>query len=744
MGRAGSLPHPRGHRGQRSQLRLELSVLAFATDSADSSYYIGDEPKEGEYRIQRFVEGTEEASISFTPPGAKKAHGAEGETAVGLQIAVDAKNSRVYALVLYKRRSESETEEKALEKEEKELEKAGKTCEPPKTCWERFPLDSEEQAAGELYAFELVGGNLVSLKENEGKPVPLIGETTGASSTTAFADQSEQPKEALLSPRGIAIDPNTGDLAIVGVEDEEPDEKVEKEESEKQCRAAAQFILLESKAGKFSGKLGRRYVDKTDALRPEEHGCQPEERTDVPLSPVVTPGGNLLLYSGAQSEGQIWEMPTPESATGSGELEAKPTLLYNEHQVGGLLNMEPPAEAAGPVMAFFAEGPVGGRIYLAVEGIDHEPIPLALHYVESADKASQVSEIGWTAGGAGELCGIPSPANVTAVVGAGQERALVLDAYREEGTNSPRVETFAFGPGGSTNGCPKATLTAPQMVFGLDQNAHEAPTHEPVTLSSELKGADAKSVQWEFKYKNAANGEEGKETVEQTGAQLRNPAGEYEFLPLKYEFKHAGNYEISEVVQGDDLAGEAVKAAEVLHVVVTATPPILKPVLPKAVRAGEEEATLSATVEDPNESEKPKLHLKKVKWEFGDGSNPVERNARRTAEPQRTARQTHLRLALRQRQMQDQADGRRHRRRRNAGRDDLRNYGQRKPCRSERTGIQRKTGSGRKSGQRSAGSQGKAGSHRKGGQRSAGSQSRQRSAGSQRKRRSEKARGRTC
>ena len=42
--------------------------------------------------------------------------------------------------------------------------------------------------------------------------------------------------------------------------------------------------------------------------------------------------------------------------------------------------------------------------------------------------------------------------------------------------------------------------------------------------------------------------------------------GEYEFLPLKYEFKHAGSYEISEVVQGDDLAGETVKAAEVLHV----------------------------------------------------------------------------------------------------------------------------------------------------------------------------------
>ena len=108
-----------------------------------------------------------------------------------------------------------------------------------------------------------------------------------------------------------------------------------------------------------------------------------------------------------------------------------------------------------------------------------------------------------------------------------------------------------------------------------------------------MKGADAKSVKWELKYKDPATGEEGQETVEQTAAQLRNGLGEYEFLPLKYEFKHAGEYEISEVVQGDDLAEETVKAAEVLHVEATATTPILKPAPPKAVRVNEEEATLS-------------------------------------------------------------------------------------------------------------------------------------------------------
>jgi hypothetical protein len=624
-GELGHFPIPVGTGEKQVNFAASSSVLAFAADSADSSYYIGDEPKVGEYRIQRFVEGKDEASISFTPPEPKKAHDAEGETAVGLQIAVDPVHNRVYALVLYKRRSESEKEEKEQEKEETTL---GNACDAPKTCWDRSPLDSEEQAAGELYAFELSGDgkSLVSAKENsEHKPAPIVGETAAETSTTAFADQSEQPKEALLHPRGLAVDPTTGDVVILGVEDEEPDEKVEKEEAEKQCRAAAQVVLIATKSGTLTGhgSLGHRYVDKADGLRPGELGCQSEEETDVPLSPVVTPGGNLLIYSGAQGEGQIWEVPTPGSESGEGEVEAKPTLIYYEHQLGLLLNLEPPEEAAGPVMSFVPEGTGGeGRIYLAVQGFAHEPVPLALHYVESADKSSEVSDIGWSAGGAGEMCSIPSPDNVSAVVGAGHERVLVLDAYLEEaGSHSPRVESFAFGPGGSTTGCPQATLTDPHMIFGLSQDATEAPTNQPVTLASELKGANAKSVKWELKYKDPATGEEGQETVEQTSTQLHNVHGEYEFLPLKYEFKHAGDYEISEVVEGDDLAGEAVKPAEPLHVIATAITPILKPALAKAVRVNEEEASLTVTVEDPNTGEKPKMHLKKIKWEFGDGTS---------------------------------------------------------------------------------------------------------------------------
>ena len=56
---------------------------------------------------------------------------------------------------------------------------------------------------------------------------------------TRRAKTAERP---LLDPRGMAVDPATGDLAISGNEDEAPMESVQNEEEEKQCRAAVQFV----------------------------------------------------------------------------------------------------------------------------------------------------------------------------------------------------------------------------------------------------------------------------------------------------------------------------------------------------------------------------------------------------------------------------------------------------------------------------------------------------------------------
>ncbi len=620
------------------------STIAFAADSKDRSYYIGDEPKSGEYRIQRFVtvekagklEAKVEGSISFSPPEAKKTHGGVGDNGVGLQLTVDPARNRVYALVVYLRRETAPAEEKALEEEEKKLEKEGKHCEEPKTCYTRFPLDSEELAAGELYAFEYTAGTLVSAKEKEGKPIPLINETTAESSTTSFADQSETPKEALLNPRGMAVDPKSGDVVIVGDQDEEPDEKVEKEEGEKQCRAAGQFVLLhenETTHKLASGTLGHRYVDRADALHPEQLGCGeggPIEHTEVPLplSPAITPGGNLLVYSGAEIEGQIWEFPTPGSSSGEGELETHPRNLFGQAQLGLVLDIEPPEIGAGPTMSFVPkEGASEGTIYVSTQAFGYYPAPLALHYAE-AGGAGQISEIGWTAGSTEQQCGIPRFEEKVLLAGLTETRAgggkggggvLVLAPWVQEGTGTPFLEAFEFGPGGSVTGCPKPSLSDLHVISGLNQNASEVPAGEPVTISSELEGAAAKSVEWKFKYTNSKTGESGEEVVTQESGAFQTQAGGYEFKPLEHSFKHAGSYEITEVAKTDDLAVE--EAAQTLKLTVTPSPPIIKLTLPAPVRKGEGEAEVSATISDASET---KLHLKTVTWNFGDGSAPVE------------------------------------------------------------------------------------------------------------------------
>jgi hypothetical protein len=619
---------PTGTGSEEVNFKNSQSIVAFAADSADRSYYIGDEPSKGEFRIQRFVEGKADAAISFQPPETKNVLGKAGED---LQLVVDPARNRVYALVVYLRREGDEAEVKAEEKEEKQYEKELKEEEkgekPPnsrliKSPYQRFPLDSGELAAEDLYAFEYAGGKLVSAKLNpEEKPVPLIGE--GA---TGLKAQGEAAKEALLRPRGMAVDPATGDLVILGAQDDEEDLPVEKEEAQKQCRAAGQFVLLEVKSGKLSGKLGHRYVDSADALRPGQTECEPEEHTDVPLSPVITPAGNMLVYSAAETEGQIWEFPTPGSASGEGELETHPKRLYEEAKIGPTLDLEPPEDGAGPTMSFVPEGAGEGTIYLATRAFTYYPAPLALHYAEGGGGA-QVSVDGWTAGSATASCGIPRFESAIMVDGltetklGGKGGVLVLAPWIEEGTHTPFVEAFEFGPGGSTAGCPTPSLSTPRLIFGDSQDAHEVVTGEGVSIASELTGADAKSVEWRFKYNDPETGTHGEETVTQTGAELLNHAGEYELSPLAYTFSHVGDYEVTEIVKTDDLAQEEAQAAEVLKVTAVSSPLRINPKAHAPVRAGEEEAELTASVSDLSET---KLHLKKVSWNFGDGSPAVE------------------------------------------------------------------------------------------------------------------------
>ncbi len=203
--------------------------VKFAAGNDGSYYYVLTEAAASrELVLERFHEGTMQAKATFKRPPEKEETGKVGTEGVNAMLAVDPNpnketdRERVYVLLVYERREVNE-------KEEKEEEKSGKPV---------FPLDDEMPAAGSLYAFEYKSGALVSSKTENKKVVPQI-------TREEIGGQGESPKEALLDPRGMAVEPATGDLVITGNQDEEKNEKVEAG-AKKLCRAAAQFVTVKA------------------------------------------------------------------------------------------------------------------------------------------------------------------------------------------------------------------------------------------------------------------------------------------------------------------------------------------------------------------------------------------------------------------------------------------------------------------------------------------------------------------
>ncbi len=624
----GELRHLRIPVGEGSGEIRPAGALSFGVDATEGSYYVADEPTTGVFRIQRFnVKGEVEpaASISFAPPEAKKQGAGEGVLGNGgLQIAVDPKRNRIYALLLYERRGISEKEEKEEEKEEKEKGEA----------YERFPLDAEERAAAQLYAFEYTGGKLVSASTNkEGAPSPVVeGDASG------FDDQGEVPKEALLNPRGLAVDPLTGNVLVVGDQDQQQDVKVEKEEAEKECRAVVQFVTIEEASKKIkSAKLAHRFVDQKSLLSPEEPSCEPEEFEADPYSPIVSPGGRVLAEV---RENEVWEFPAKDEA-GEGERETRPKLLFTLNEQQELLEFGA-EETAGPTTSFVpeAEGSSEGKLYLAA-GVRHKqinettkPAVLVVHYAEG--EPPQMSVIGWTAGASSEAghegCAIPSPTSGrTALLGGfkgadGAEGVQILDTFQHEEKAS--VEEFEFGPEGSAAQCPHASATPPSVKVDNVAVSSLAPGQK-AALSSEAVAADVTSVEWQFE----------DVTTHQQEASIK---GGYEFEPnAKHElvgttsgehvFLHEGRYKITEILLTDSLASPEVEVTRELSV---ERPPIgIELSAPTTIAASEQAARLEATIVDHNEPAPP--HLKYV-WRFGDGAEVAGETASVTLSAEHT------------------------------------------------------------------------------------------------------------
>jgi hypothetical protein len=622
---------------------------SFAVDSSDGSFYVADEPENGEFRIQRLnVKGEFDASTSFKPAEAKHVGAQEGVVGEGgLQIAVDPAHNRIYALLLYLRRGKSEKEEKEEEKCEDEAQ--NNNVPPPWHC-EKLPLDSEELAAGDLYGFEYKEGSteLVSMKTEAGVPVPILGEK----GTNSLRDQGEVPKEALLNPRGLAVDPVTGNVVITGDEDRQENSKVEKEEGEKECRGAAQLVTIEETHAKtIKASLGRRYVEKSNVLDPEQPTCGGAgtlEYEAIPSSPVVTSGGRMLAEVKSETgvnigmagdENQIWEFPVKDEPAGTAgeELETTPSLLFTLDEEKSLVHFGA-EESSGPTMSFVPEGTGAGKIYLAgltrrpagSSGGGSPPAALMLHYGESElDQPAEAKIIGWTAGGVTEAgkseeCAIPPPVGGSPILlggfrtTAGEEGVVAFDRFNNLEGGEASTEAFAFGSNGDGTKCPHATATTPVIEVGATRVSKLKPG-EKATLSSEVSTADVTHVEWRFEDLSTKTSEPSvavacpheKQAGEAAECTQEEDIGD---VSVEHTFRTEGEFKITEAIETDDLASPKI---EVTREVDIGLLPLEVELTAPSGLAAEQAGKLEAKVVDRNEE--PTSHLTYV-WKFGDGT----------------------------------------------------------------------------------------------------------------------------
>lgn len=612
----------------------------FAAGTDGSYYVLTEDTSAREFVLQRFDEGKQQASVRFKRPKGPEETGKFGSEGVNAMLAVDTSRDRAYVLLVYERREATEAEEKKDE----------------------FPLDDETPAAGSLYAFEYDQTTKELLSRNTSKkegPQPQL-------TREELKGQGESPKEALLDPRGMAVDPATGDVAISGNQDEAD---IVKEGAQKQCRAAVQFVTVKSGGkGELEGmEPGARYVDReAKVLFGNKTGCGEEDEEEAinqaPASPVFAPDGTLLGYgedeevAPEEGEGIIWQL-TPKGADehAAGEVPMTPKELF---VAGSVPSFEPyvgVAEEPDNVVSLVAEedghSTTAGTIYISgfQTGVTPgQPVALILHYSDPTGSEPSIGEVGWTAGGANNAgtrgpgpCDLHSTETTRRIaIGgvAGSKPSLLAFTYYTDYSNSAHEveleqgEVLQFGEGFSASGCPKAALSTPTQSY-RSKPTQELPAGQPLEVTSELKTAgspsfdvSAKNVKWTVKFTPTGGATEPK-TYEQKyeyGGLLPEEAGFGTELKLNLGKAKAGVYEIVDSAVTDDL-GVGDEAVEASTDTVTVKPSAsealsvkwLSPA-PEEVRALEQEAQLKAEVLD--EGNPVTANIKRAIWELQEGT----------------------------------------------------------------------------------------------------------------------------
>ncbi len=641
-----------GESGEPAEVRADSSVAdGLAVDTATGDYFIADvlekseevEVKKEKVKVKHHFARVQE----FGPKGEFLAQSSvevanpsryEELDVPSVQLAVDSSSERVYMLVSEIRPEKSEKEEEEIEaleekiegdeekltKEEEKLAKTKSAEEKAKLEKEIAELKTEiqalekEQAA--LEAHESFDYGLSAAAELYG-----FGFTTSAASelpqklhdsAKALDPLSEEHETPILKPSGIAVDPATHDVVILGQEEK----GANPEEAEEELLTVVQRVHTTK-----NEDMGPRYIDSADCLDEGERfegtdsPCAKHEKSEeYPASPIVSAEGRVYVEDKGAA-GEVWEVPAREDDSESFKtvgavrvLSTSPKRLFTLPAGATWLKFEQDGLYGSAGLMSLAPGAPGtGSIYVLASipggGVENHAV-VVLSLAEKAE-ATEVKETGWTAGespvGAPQPeCGLPVASLPLELAGSGED-ALVLDVNHGGLEQAKYADLLKFGPEGEPCGSPE--VKPPTVVAGEDKNATEATEGEAVELTSAVSDANAISTEWKFKYTSGS--EKGEEAHVVEGFQGQRTL-------LTHSFEHVGEYEITEIVTTDNLATPTVTAVRKgLTVKVPPEPLKVAFLKPAPVVAGEP-ATFKAHLSDHNESP---LHLKYT-WNFHDGT----------------------------------------------------------------------------------------------------------------------------
>lgn len=604
--------------GEGKPITIKEQESAFAVDPQNGSFFIAYKPDEGSrevVRLQRFNgKGEAGPKIEFKVPSEETGLNG-GNLDEGVEMAYDASKHRLYVLLRWEREEQNESKTK------------------PRPA-------PEAVTAGALYAFEYTGTEIVSLaleeKNKQKVPAQIIGKE-------ALKAQGESVKEPLLHPLGLAVDPVSGNVAILGEQDESNVEAILKEEEK--CRAAVQWIKLEEVAKEVKGSLARRYVDSGNVLgkhfgeppglASERCGEGEEASGWQAYSPVFTPGSKLLAMTteASEEEGSIWEVPAAFNET-PGETSTTPKFTYSYPITQKLAldtGAEEASEATNPAMSLVSDGGSEGKVYVSAKysAGTSELVPslLVLKYAEEAS-TTKLTELGWLGGRHHFIEKAETPAEIEASScslpdhGGGIPLGVaVVGGFKGEGEGVVAFKMsfhelvgVRLGPGGDATKCMRTELESPNVTSNGVKNPPFVSTGVETTLESEVLAGALSSVEWKFEYTTPLGTKGTEPPVTQSGVQLPVDLSE---TSLKHAFHHPGTYKVTETIASfGNLAG----TPEVTATKTISVHSNLKIQLgePESVPNGEAPAHVSAIVTVPGGAEGEQVEYA---WKFGDGTS---------------------------------------------------------------------------------------------------------------------------